>query len=1138
MQEFATRKAIAQRMDLRFLNCSFRKYRMAVRIMKLTTIILLAACLQLSARGLTQTVTISVKDAPLLTVLKAIEKQTDFVFFVNNKELQKTKKVSITANNLPLQQVLDMCFKDQPLTYTITGKWINIVPRIRKVEKDDKTSFAAPLPKTIDIRGRVVNEKGEPVLASITVKGTTKGTTTNKDGWFVLPGIDDNATLIISGVGIETTEINADGKTQLDIAVKISVRQLDDVQMIAYGATTKRFNTGNVSTVKGIDIAKQPVNNPLLALQGRVPGLTITQSTGVPGSAVAIHVQGRNNLNSFFTGSDPLIVIDGVPYPSQNLLTFQPGNTISVPSTILGASTGQFSAAGSTLAFINPDDIESIDILKDADATAIYGSRAANGAILITTKKGKDGEMKIDLNFQTGFGHIARKWDLLNKEQYLEMRHEAMQNDNSSILPTDYDLNGVWDTTRTTDWQKELIGGTANYTRATATLSAGNYNTKYLIGTTFSKEGTVFPGNFSNSRGNVHFNINSATENKRFQIQLSGSYMTDNNNIPGVDYTSFITLAPVAPKLYNNDGTLNWAPDSNGISTWDNPLSYKYNVFENKSTNLIGNSAVSYRLLPGLEIRTSLGYNNLLSNQFIAALDAAFKPETRSTLSRIATFTNNSIKTWIAEPQVAYTKTIKTYGRFEGLVGTTFQETTSDGIQTNAGGQTSDQLLKNLSAATSTSSNTINSSYRYNAIFGRLNYIHNNRYLVNLSGRRDGSSRFGKNNLVHNFGAIGVGWIFSEEGFIKNKIPILTYGKLRASYGIMGNDQIGDYKFMSLFRSTLNSIPYQTVQGLTSTGISNPYLQWEKTQKLQAGIEIGFLKDRGFLSVNFYQNRSSNTLTDVNLPIITGTGTFLDNFPALIENKGLEFSFRSENIKSSFSWTSSFNLTIPRNKLIKFPNIETSSSADVLIVGKSVNIVKTYSFYGIDPTSGEFLYNNSSGSTTTSPDFKNDRISIIDQSEKFYGGVSNTFIFKGFQLDVFIQFTKQVAYNNLNVNDLPGVFNVPNYILGNQPTTVLSRWRKPGDITQTPRYTSSFLDRPTSDWSYRDASFARLKNVSLSYKFSGKLCKRIRLKEGSVFANGQNLLTITSYKGLDPETQSITTLPPLRVVTFGVHVIL
>lgn len=1104
-----------------------------LRIMKLTTIIILAACLHTSAKGVAQqTITFSGKEVSLEYVFNAIKKQTNYRFFFNTDMLTNASKVTLDVKNAQVEQVMNMALKDQPLTFTIKGRTIFVM---KKPEEEKKSTQLAPTGDPITVSGRVTDENGEPLAgANVKVKGGNNGVTTDGQGRFTLNNVDPNASLEISFVGRETQMLSVKGKTVFSVALGQKTGILDETVVIAYGTTTKRLNTGNVSTVKYSDIQKQPVNNPILALQGRVPGMTITQSSGISGSAVNIRIQGRNNLNTAFTGSDPLIVIDGVPYPSQNLMTFASG---SGTSKMLGGAGGSFSAAGSTLSFLNPADIESIDVLKDADATSIYGSRAANGALLITTKKGKAGNTKIDINVQHGFGEIDHQWKMLNLEQYMQMRKEAKQNDNAALSSTDYDLNGLWDTTKNTNWQEELIGKRATYSRASATISGGNSIMNYLVGTTYARESSVFPGDFASKKGSLHFNINSLSLDKRFNMQLSGSFLADNNNIPGIDFTRFISLAPVAPDLYNSDGTLNWAIDANGNSTWLNPLSYNYNIFENKSYNLIGNLLLGYQILPGLELKTSLGYNQLSSNQFLASLDASFAPEKRAALNRSATFSNNMIHSWIVEPQLNYNRNFGSGGKLNLLVGASFQDQTSNGTQTEAAGQSSDQLLRNLAAATSYGQFTINSVYRYNAIFGRINYTLYDRYLVNLTGRRDGSSRFGSNNQLHNFGAIGVGWIFSEERLFKKYAQFLSFGKVKGSYGVTGNDQIGDYQFMSLYSTTTNLIPYQSIRGLQAGTLSNPDLQWEETRKLQGSIELGFLRNRLMITATYFRNRTNNTLTSVNLPIITGFTVFNDNFPALIQNTGWEFTLRTENIKSTrFSWTTNFNLTIPKNKLVSFPGLEFSSSANELVVGQPLSITKSYSFYGIDPQTGVPMFKDFKGNITSSPNSATDLISIMNNAEKFVGGLQNVFTYNGVQLDILLQFTKQKGKNYFYTG-VPGRFTTT--ILGNQPITVLQRWQNPGDITAYPRYTTlSSNTFPEGDRFFADASFVRVKNVALSYQMPQSISKQLHINECRFFINAQNLFTFTSYQGLDPETMSITSLPPLRVVTFGVQLTL
>ncbi|MBO9573613.1 MAG: TonB-dependent receptor plug domain-containing protein, partial [Chitinophagaceae bacterium] len=524
------------------------------------------------------------------------------------------------------------------------------------------------------------------------------------------------------------------------VALEKNISQLDEVQYIAYGTTSKRYNVGNTASIKAADIEKQPVQNPLFALQGRVPGLLVTQNTGLANGTFNVQIQGRNSITR---GNDPLIVVDGVPLPFELLGAASLGGPLNV---------GDNKRSNSPINFINPSDIEAIDILKDADATAIYGSRAANGAILITTKKGKSGKTRVTVGIQQGWSKVGRKLDMLDTRQYLDMRYEAIKNDGLTIDEyPNYDLR-LWDTTRYTDWQKELIGGTAKNTNITTSVSGGTATIQYLVGGTLNRSTNVFPGNFANKTGNIHFNINTSSLDQRFKLGLTGSYAVNSNRVPGADLTrAAVLLAPNAPRLYNEDGTLNWAPNTTGSSTFNNPLAETaFSDYENTMNMLTSNAQVSYSILPGLVIKSSFGYNNIRGDFFHATLPSAVPPESRTNNHRISTFSNTNSFTWIAEPQLTFSKMIGKIS-VDALAGGTFQKDKAETKGVSGQGFINDLLVRDLASATLVRGGYNNTIYRYNALFGRLNMIVNRKYIMNLTARRDGSSRFGENNLFHNF---------------------------------------------------------------------------------------------------------------------------------------------------------------------------------------------------------------------------------------------------------------------------------------------------------------------------------------------------------------------------------------------------
>ncbi len=1091
--------------------------RKTILAMRFTTLILLAGFLHVSARGHAQEkITLSAKNISLKKAFSKIREQSGYSIWYDEVMLEKTGKIDIELKNATVEEAIDYCCRNQPLTYSIVGKMVIIKSKEDKKDKDP--------PPALDLKGKILNEKEEPLPgATISIKGTTRSIQTDGNGEFILTGVTDKTILVVSNVGYETQEIKPGNNIHLIIRLAAAVSKLDEVQVIAYGTTTQRLNTGSVSTVTAEEIGRQPVSNPLEALEGRMPGVYIQQSTGVSGGGFTLEIRGENSLRRFSpnNGNLPLYIIDGVPFTSTSL----------DENTAVG---GQIVPLTSPLNSINPADIESIDILKDADATAIYGSRGSNGVVLITTKKGKAGKTKVNINVYSGGGKITRTMNLLNASQYLEMRTEALKND--GLWPLDSSLYQyvpdvfLWDTTRYTDWQKFLIGNTAKTLSVQASASGGNTNTQFLIGGGYFRQTTVFPGDFSNQKGSGHFNLNHISENAKFKSTLSVSYVVDINDLPWSDPTSqALSLAPDAPAIYNADGTLNWAN-----SSWVNPFSQFLQKYSYNTNNFIANALFSYELWPGLQLKTNLGYNNIQMQQTVVYPISSQNPANSPTGG--ITAANNSTNTWIVEPQAEYQKNIGR-GKLSILAGTTFQQNVSQSQSVNGSGYTSDALLQNLQAAPSVRLlNSIYTQYRYNAVFGRINYNWDDKYLVNLTGRRDGSSRFGPGKQFANFGAVGAGWIFSKENFIKNSFSFLSFGKLRASYGITGSDQIGDYQYLDTYSST--AFPYNGTSGLILTRLVNPDYAWETTKKLEFGLELGFLKDHILFSTSYYLNRSSNQLVGYPLPVITGQSSVQANLPAVVQNEGWEFTINTINLKSKkISWSNSLNLTLPNNKLISYPGLSGSSYAYTYVVGQPLHIKYGYKYDGVDPETGLYQFADKTGKPTTSPLFPDDYIYTKKIGPDFYGGFQNNLRYGNWEFDLFIQFVKQTGISYL------GVFGTPGY-LTNQPTIVMNRWRNPGDVTNIQKFTivgpagSSYNNAVNSDAGVTDASFIRVKNISLSYHLPSRLLGKIKIMDIRIYIQGQNLFTITKYSGMDPENQSFQSIPPLRMLTGGLQITL
>jgi TonB-linked SusC/RagA family outer membrane protein len=1118
--------------------------RKAWRLMRITTLLILVISLHLSAKTTAQKITLTAKNITVEQFFNQLEKQTGFSFISENGVVSKDEKISVNVKDATLETVLDQILTPINLSYKIEDKTVHILkvsptPDLSRGVISPSPDSLSSLPPPVDVHGHITDSLGAPLVgASITVKGSRKGTETDAKGNFVLYGVNDNATLIISFTGFEKKQFKVNGSNSISVALNKSNDILDQVQIIAYGTTTRRLSVGNITTVSAETIEKQPVTNVLLALQNQAPGLFITQTNGLNGGGVTVRIQGQNSITN---GNDPFYVIDGVPYASFILQTGLDG--------VLGgagaAGAGPNNGYGSPFNYINPGDIESVEILKDADATAIYGSRAANGAILITTKKGKAGAARFNLNLQQGYSADPHFVDMLNTRQYLDMRYQAFRNDGINWTDPNVSANDlkVWDTTRYTNWQKALIGGTAQYTNITGSLSGGSSFVQYLVSGTYNRQTTVFPGSFADQKGSLHFSLTSASANQKFHFQFSGEYMIDDNKLPNTDLTGPATLLePDAPAVYNKDGTLNWEPNVNGNSTWYNPLaSYTLRTFERKTNNLISNAVLSYNIIPGLDIKSSFGFTDMTLSDYTPMPLTEYRPEDRMYYTISSSFANSTANSWIIEPQLTYKKNIGK-GKLDLLFGGTIQQNQSNANAFLGTGYSSEQLMQDIAAATTiTSYGSSFSQYKYAALYGRANYVWEDKYILDLTGRRDGSSRFGSSEQFHDFWSIGAGWIFNEEELFKNS-KIFSFGKLHGSYGTTGNDQIGDYQFLSLYYPTYApGLPYQNSSGLAPANLANPNLEWEETRKLQGGIDLGFLNNRILLNAVYAYNRSSNQLLSIPLPQIAGFVNVAANLPATVQNTDWEFTLNTVNIKGKdFNWTSRLNVTVPENKLIAFPGLATSSVSFFYAIGQPLNIIKVNHFIGVDPATGQYEFTDKKGTPTFNPTYPDDYDKVVSLAPKFYGGLQNTLSYKGVQLDFTFSFTKQMGRNYSYYNGsgiIPGAFYEGS---SNQPTSVLNNWQKPGDIApiaaySTAGYSPSLYNVEASDYGYTDASYIRLQNVSLSWQLPKKWMASSHLQNTRIYFQGQNLLVFTHDQVVaDPQT-GLGALPPLRTLTIGLQ---
>lgn len=1095
--------------------------------MKLTAIIILLGLMQASAATFAQRVTLKSNSISFEKLFLDIERQTGYSFIYNADDIHSLPPVNVDAKDIPLTELMEKLLTNRSISYKIIGNTVVL----RKVYQDYRITMDRTNPQRINpviVQGTVTDRQNQPLPGvSIKLKNSASAWITDQKGTFraYIQDLKPEATLQFSFIGYTTQDVKISSiKSPFVLVLKEDISKLDEIQVIAYGQTTRRLNTGDQTTITAKEIQNHPVGNVLSVLQATVPGVVISQSTGQAGGTFNVIIRGQNGIN---TSTAPLYVIDGIP--------FSGGAYASQKSNYLG-SNGQ---AYDALNTINPLDIESINVLKDADATAIYGSRGANGVILITTKKGKSGDTKVDLNFYSGFNRAVTIPKLLNTQQYLAMRREAKKNDNAAILPTDYDINGTWDTTRYTNWPKVFLGGTGHVTNAQASISGGNNNTNYLISGNFRSTKNIqelIGGGEQIST--IHFNVNSASNDNRFNIGLTGGYSYDFNNTPSADLSNSASLAPNAPALFTPEGNLNFENN-----TFGNPITASKLLARTAISNLTSSLTTSYQLTKNLKALAIVGYNKQTVNEFLASTLASFSPSTLALgLKGSANYSIDNKSFLSIEPQLNYTKEISK-GVLSVSFGGSLQKQIVDATQLQATGYSSDLLINNIAAGTGVApvGQGFNGyTYKYSAFYGRANYNWADKYILNLSGRYDGSSRFGQNKQFHAFFAGGAAWLFSSEKLVKELLPFLNFGKLRLSYGETGNDQIGNYLYLENFSPLTTLNPYQGLPGLIPSNLPNPNLSWETTRKANLGLELQFFGGRVGLEGNYFINRTTNILAGVPLSTTTGFSSINQNIPAKIQNKGIDLTINTTNVQTDkFSWSTSITFSRQRNKLLSYPN---PNPAIQQLLSQSVNTYLVNRYAGVDPQTGLYQFYDANGKIISTPSsIGNDQVGKVDLTPDYFGSLSNTISYKGFTLSFIFRGIKQMGQSTfgqiLSSGFIPGLNNQ------NYPVAILDHWQKPGDQATFGKFASTFnstlinaisLNRNVDAY-YGDASYIRLQNASIGYQLPKTITSKLHLRTIRVYALGENLATITNYGFSDPETQSYLKMPPLRTITFGIQ---
>jgi TonB-linked SusC/RagA family outer membrane protein len=1125
-------------------------------VMKLSAVLILVASLHVAARSTAQKVTYSGKDVELPVVLSVIREQTGYVFFYDKKDLKGIEPISVSLWDVPVEEALRSILLGLPLDFELQGNTVFIT---RKAAPRRNDAYApAPEAAPLDtIRGYVRDSTGAPLQgATVTIKGTKDGSLTDLKGGFGLIHARAGMVIVISYTGFTNKEIliTSTTRTPLFIMLQRSQSALDATIVQAYGTTSRRYNVGSISTVDAETIEKQPVTNVLLALEGQVPGLAVTATSGVAGSKVQLQVRGQNTITTntavggvpvgFKPYDQPLLIIDGVPFAPQN-------NNVNQFTSLTNQQefNGGISQFGgiSPFASINPADIESITVLKDADATSIYGTQGSNGVILITTKKGKAGKTIFNLTATTGFNSEGRTVKFLNTPQYLQLRQTAMAQDSltPSINPNDPgyapDLT-IFDQNKYTNWEKIIYGNTSNNTDVHGQLSGGTYNNTFIVSGGYTRSDFNYPGHFSDQRLSEHSALHHISNDNRLTIDLGVDFGYDQNFSASFGGNRDIVNPPNLPNLKNPDGSLVWSYQGFALDNYQFYANLLIPV--NLQTYNFNNSLhLTYKILSGLSVSVNAGYSRNTSNETTNTPGTAQDP---LYIDRNAQFANTNFQTVNVEPQIDYATNIGK-GNLSALVGGTYKKNTM--YQNNVEGYnyTNDLFLGSINGAGTIYSYDQTSLYRYDAGFGRLKYIYDKEFILNLTGRRDGSSNFGPGRQFGNFGSVGAGWIFTQEKMFKG--GILSYGKISGSYGTSGSDGVGPYLYQAFWQAYSYIPTFQGTRPDVPQNLYNPNFSWATKKSLNLAADLGFFHDRVLLNITWYRDREGDQLGGYPLAAQAGFNQVLENLPSTVQNQGWEFAFTSTNIKTKhFSWNSSFNITWNRNKLLSFPNLAASPYADQYVIGKPTSVVFGYRYKDVNPTTGLFEYLTSKGQATYEPNYAlpangGDLAPIANREVKYMGGFGNTFTYKRVSLYLFFQFSSQTAPNWLST--VYGSY-FPGFAETNEPTAILGKyWTGPGDTHATlQRLVTSYssnafntgADFEQSSAAYSDDTYVRLKTVSLSYSLSDNLTRHIHIHDARIYCNVQNLFTLTDYKVADPELfQDYTAFPIQRIVAFGLN---
>lgn len=1086
-------------------------------------------------------VTVKGDNVPLITVFKTIKKQTGYSFFYAADYVNDQKKVSLDVKNTRVEDVLRRVLGGD-YVWVYNENAVSITKKKEEVRRSSLASVFVPDSSVtqITVSGSVIDAKGTPIPgATVMVKGTRDGASTDENGRFSLPAVAPNAVLVVSSVGFERREILVKGRTIL-AQLNLSVNDLDEAVVVAYNTTTQRANTGAVTVVNGEDIRNLPNRSVDKSLQGLVPGLLVTSGNGQPGGGLSNFV-----LRGIATGGDalsgstvrnPLIVVDGVPVSQESP---------SWANSLIGTPVIN------PMAQLNPSDIESISVLKDAAAIALYGSKASNGVILITTKKGKTGKTIFSFRHQTDLSkRLKGKVKLLNQNEYLDLVYETYKNTNPALWTEQairndlyskfpYRVNGT-DTSFYGDvsWEDELYTNNAATIANELSISGGSAKSSFYINLEFTKQAGVFKKT-GYDRKSIRFNFeNRSIDWLKIGMSTTLSYnMQDYASMNGSDF-------PVGLATYNtplnpirlDDGTYIWNFSYPRLVA--NPVAaIEYNTNRNTGYRGLSKVSVEATFLKYFKLASSFGVDFMLLEGKEKFDPRLYDDVTYSIGSGRITERSTRNANLISTNTLRFDRAIKRDHALNVLIGQEAQIMTQKYLMA----QVTDLILPDYNQI-SGSGNTLTgegsaSKQTLLSYFGQVNYAFRNKYFLSGSVRTDGSSRFGDRQRFGTFWSTGVGWILTEEPFIKRINSWVNYLKIRGSIGTAGNSAAVDastrYDLLdpSIYMNNSAPTPINTP--------SNPDIKWEQTFTCDAGIETRFWNERLTLTADVYKRKTSDVIYITNLPLSTGYFSVLDNI-GNIENKGVEISLSIDVVKGrNLSWNLNANWSANKNILVK-ANVPLATIIGGTLgneEGRNFNSFYLVQWAGVNPANGVSQWLDAEGKVTSDyPSGRANRRFVGKPQPDGFGSITNTITFKNVQLSalLYYQYGFQIYNSDGLIND-----GLSPYM--NQDKRALDRWQKYGDMATNPK---RVLDNPNyNHYSTRylfDGDFIRLQNVTLSYSFSQGIIDDLHIAALKIYAQAHNLKLWTKFPGEDVSNanlQGSTSLayPNQSSFSFGIN---